>query len=201
MITFQRTHQIMRCNLSARAILLLCLSVIATPACGEDQPAELQRIKHQITGLFMPDREQDLRELFKTKLPQFKLMSVDYVNAEAVLEYAPAKVWQNEKPEKFAELLNNHLRNNSRGTFGAKPLRTTPLETLKLIEIPVVGLDCKGCSYAAYQMIFKLPGVERATVSFKTGKVAALIDPSQTEQQKLEEALKKGGVELPAPAK
>ena len=80
-------------------------------------------------------------------------------------------------------------------------LRTTPLEKLKLIEIPVVGLDCKGCSYAAYEMIFKLPGVERATASFKAGMVTALIDPKQTDQSKLEEALKKGGVEIPAPAK
>lgn len=187
-----------RITLPMFSLLLLSLAVIVSQATGEDQPAKPQRIKHQITGLFMPEREQDLRVLFE-KLPQFTLVSIDYANAEAVLEYDPAKVWPNEKPENFSELLNNHLRGQSRGSFGAKPLRTTPLEKLKMIEIPVVGLDCKGCSYAAYEMIFKLPGVERATVSFKDGKVTALIDPEQTDQSKLEEALKKGGVELPGP--
>ena len=146
----------------------------------------------------MPEREQDLRDLFE-KLPPFKLVSVDYPNAEVVLEYDPAKLWPNDPPEKYVERLNDQLRNASRGTFGVKPLRTIPLEKLKQIEIPVAGLDCKGCSYAAYEMIFKLPGVERATASFKAGKVTALIDPEQTDQVKLEEALKKGGVEIDVP--
>ena len=154
-----------------------------------------QRIKHQITGLFMPERVKDLHVLFE-KLPDMKLVKVDYENSEAVIEYEPAKLWPNEKPEKFPERLDNHLRSPSRGTFGAKPLRTTPLKKLELIEIPVVGLDCKGCSYAAYLLVFKLPGVERATSSFKAGKVTALIDPKQTDQKKLEEALRKGGVEV-----
>jgi len=182
------------------ALLGVCLSLPMPRANGQDHSEKPERIKHQITGLFMPEREQDLRDLFE-KLPQFKLASVDYANAEAVLEYNPAKIWPNAKPDRFPELLNNHLRGQSRGSFGAKPLRTTPLEKLKLIEIPVVGLDCKGCSYAAYEMIFKLPGVERATASFKAGKVTALIDPEQTDQLKLEEALKKGGVEIAAPTK
>lgn len=143
----------------------------------------------------MPEREQDLREAFK-KLPQFKLVSIDYANAEVVLDYEPAKVWPGEKPEKYVDRLNDDLRNVSRASFGAKPLRTKPLDKLKLVEIPVVGLDCKGCSFAAYEMVFKLPGVERATASFKTGKVTALVDPEQTDSSKLEEALKMGGVEI-----
>ncbi|MGY8800343.1 MAG: heavy-metal-associated domain-containing protein, partial [Longimicrobiales bacterium] len=124
---------------------------------------------------------------------------VDYENSEAVIEYEPGKLWPNEKPENFPERLDNHLRSPSRGTFGAKPLRTTPLKKLELIEIPVVGLDCKGCSYAAYLLVFKLPGVERATSSFKAGKVTALIDPKQTDRKKLEEALRKGGVDVLSP--
>lgn len=158
-----------------------------------------QRIKHQITGLFMPERVKDLHVLFE-KLPDMKLVKVDYENSEAVIEYEPAKLWPNEKPEKFHERLDNHLRSPSRGTFGAKPLRTTPLKKLELIEIPVVGLDCKGCSYAAYLLVFKLPGVERATSSFKAGKVTALIDPKQTDRKKLEEALREGGVDVLSPA-
>ena len=37
-----------------------------------------------------------------------------------------------------------------------KPLRSVPLEKLKLIEIPAAGLDCKACCWAAYESIYKL---------------------------------------------
>ena len=184
------------------AVLLgFTLALHLPTANGQDDSTNTgpQRIKHQLTGLFMPERVKDLHVLFE-KLPDMKLVNVDYVNSEAVIEYEPAKLWPNEKPEKFPERLDNHLRSPSRGTFGAKPLRTTPLKKLELIEIPVVGLDCKGCSYAAYLLVFKLPGVERATSSFKAGKVTALIDPKQTDRTKLEEALRKGGVDVLPPA-
>ena len=186
-----------RARLPIAVLLALTLAVHLPTANGQDDSTNTgpQRIKHQITGLFMPERVKDLHVLFE-KLPDMKLVKVDYENSEAVIEYEPAKLWPNEKPEKFPERLDNHLRSPSRGTFGAKPLRTTPLKKLELIEIPVVGLDCKGCSYAAYLLVFKLPGVERATSSFKAGKVTALIDPKQTDQKKLEEALRKGGVEV-----
>ena len=81
-------------------------------------------------------------------------------------------------------------------TFGAKPLRTTSLDKLKLIEIPVAGLDCKACSLAAYEAVYKLEGVERATASFREGKVTALIDPTKTDRAKLEAALKKREVDV-----
>jgi copper chaperone CopZ len=174
------------------------LHSLTADAQDDDTDAGPLRIKHQITGLFMPERLKDLHVLFD-KLPDMKLVEVDYENSEAVIEYEPGNLWPNEKPEKFPERLDNYLRSPSRGTFGAKPLRTTPLKKLELIEIPVVGLDCKGCSYAAYLLVFKLPGVERATSSFKAGKVTALIDPKQTDRKKLEEALTKGGVELLSP--
>jgi copper chaperone CopZ len=189
-----------RARLPIAVLLGLTLALHLPTANGQDDSTNTgpQRIKHQITGLFMPERVKDLHVLFE-KLPDMKLVKVDYENSEAVIEYEPGKLWPNEKPENFPERLDNHLRSPSRGTFGAKPLRTTPLKKLELIEIPVVGLDCKGCSYAAYLLVFKLPGVERATSSFKAGKVTALIDPKQTDRKKLEEALRKGGVDVLSP--
>src|SRR5262249_16441621 len=90
----------------------------------------------------------------------------------------------------------NLLRTASGHTFAIKPLRTIPLDKLQLIEIPVAGLDCKACSLAAYEAIYKLEGVERATASFREGRVTALIDPTKTDRTKLEAALKKRGVEV-----
>ena len=181
-------------------LLIICLWFGSATMQAEDKPSAPKQFRHQITGLFSPDREQDLREVF-AKLPKFKLVSIDYKNAEAIVEYDPAKLWSGEKPERYLEIFHGELQNASRGTFGAKPLRTLPLEKLKRIEIPVEGLDCKGCSFAAYRMIYQLPGVESATASFKEGKVTALIDPDKTDRAKLEKALQQGGVQIKAATK
>jgi hypothetical protein len=164
--------------------------------CAIADDAELPIVKHQITGLFCPEREKDLREIFETKLVDYKLVSIDYKNAEASFRYDPVKVFPGAKPEQIVERFDNQLRDATKHTFGVKPLRITPLEKLKLVEIPIVGLDCKACCLAAYEGVYKLKGVETATASFKEGKITALIDPEQTDQATLEMALKQRGVEL-----
>jgi cation transport ATPase len=163
--------------------------------CG---PVSAETVKHQVTGLFMKEREQDLREAVE-KIPQVKLVRVDFANAEATFEYEPAKAFPGAKPEQIVERFDQVLKQSSGHTFGIKPLRKTTLDQLRLIEIPVAGLDCKACSLAAYDAIYKLEGVERATASFREGRVTALIDPTKTDRGKLEAALKKKGVQLTTP--
>jgi len=169
-------------------IAFLALSSIAS--AGE--------FKHQITGLFMPGREQDLRDVV-AEIPNLKLVAVDFTNAEATFEYDPAKAFPAAKPDQVVARLDQLLRSASHGTFGARPLRTTPLDKLTLVEIQVAGLDCKACSLAAYEAVYKLDGVERATASFRDGKVTALIDPAKADRAKLEAALKQRGVTVAGP--
>jgi hypothetical protein len=157
--------------------------------------AQAQPVKHQITGLFAPERAQDLREAF-AKIPDIKLVSIDFKNAEATLDYDAAAVFPKMKPEQLLQKLDNLLRTASGHTFGVKPLRTVPLEKLTYVEIPVGGCDCKACTLAAYEAVYKLDGVELATASFRTGRVTAWIDSAKTDRAKLEAALKKKGVEL-----
>jgi len=176
------------------AIAFCCVSLHDLSA--DDKPVEAKGIKHQITGLFCPEREQDFKDLCTEKLARFKLISVDYANAEATFDYDPAKEFPGANPAQIIERFDNELRNASRSTFGARPVRTMPKEQLQLIEIPIVGLDCKACSLAVYEIIYRLPGVEQATASFKTGKATALVDPKQTDRAKLEMALKQRGVTL-----
>ena len=107
-----------------------------------------------ITGLFEPGREQDLKDLFAAKLPHLTLVAVDFDSASVTVAFDPNATWQGQKPEKFHELLHNELGGPSRGSFGAKPLGTTPADKLTRVEIPVAGCECKGCSYAAYRMVF-----------------------------------------------
>jgi copper chaperone CopZ len=178
----------------------IAISLFAVQVClsvGDKNP-EPQAVKYQITGLFSTDRQQDLREAF-AQIPQIKLVDIDYRNAEVAVQFDPAKAFPNTRPEEVLPKLDGLLKSASNHTFGVKVLGTTPLEKLKLIEIPVAGLDCKACCLAAYEAICKLEGVERATASFREGRVTALIDPEKTDRAKLESALKKLGVQLKAP--
>ncbi len=190
------TLQLFRNTLTLVAWLLASSLTLA-----EDQRAVPQEVKHQITGLFSPERVEDLHKAAK-QLTHIELIKVDYATAEAVFRYDPAQVFPNAKPEQMVEQFDNLLRHASRHTFGIKPLCTTPRDQLQLVEIPVVGLDCQACSLGAYEILYKLEGVEQATASFKTGLVTAWIDPTKTDRKKMEEILVQRGVTLKeAPAK
>jgi hypothetical protein len=45
-------------------------------------------------------------------------------------------------------------------------------------------------------MVYRLKGVERATSSFKEGKLTALIDPEKIDRTEIEMVLKQRGVQL-----
>ena len=185
----------MRAKLLILLAAALCLT--ATPvAWADDKADESKLIKHQITGLFCPERERDFQSLCAEKLARFKLVSVDYANAEATFDYDPPKEFPGANPTQIIERFDKELKNASRHTFGAKPLRTTPKEKLKLVEFAIVGLDCKACSLAVYEIIYRLKGVEQATASFNDGKATALIDPEQTDRAAIETVLKERGVTL-----
>jgi copper chaperone CopZ len=178
------------------------LAVFLLPALAGAQPAKVEpkpeKITYRLTGLFSPDREKDLRAAFE-ELPDFKLVAVSFDEAEVTVEFTPAKLFPNQKPERVTELVNEKLRGVTRGTFGVKPRRTVPREKLEQVVIPAAGLDCKACCLAAYEAVAAIDGVEQATASFKEGRVTALIDPTRTSKEKLEEALKKTGVDLGKP--
>ena len=175
-----------------------CLTAVCQTAVADDQPTSSMGMKHQITGLFSIDREKDLRDVFEN-LPDFRLVKIDFENAEATIEYDPAKVFPGAKPEQIVEQFDNRLKGASNHTFGVKQLRTIEKDKLKRIEIPVAGLDCKACSLGAYDAIYRLKGVECATASFKEGRVTALINPEMIDRTELEMALKQRGVEIKTP--
>ena len=178
---------------------IFCFVVLPTSVLGADDKVDApQTVKHQVTGLFAPDREGDLREVFE-KIPQIKLASIDFKKAEITCEYRPSKVFPNAKPEQVIERFDEMVKAASNHTFGVKPLPKLPLDKLKWIEISVAGLDCKACCLAAYEAVFKLEGVERATASFKEGRMTVLIDPEKTDRAKLEAVLKQRGVQLKSP--
>ena len=178
------------------ALAMLCLSVATLAIRADDKSTEPAPIKHRVTGLFSPDREADLKKVFAEKIPEVKLVSVDFKNSEATFVYDGEKLFNKPKPEQVIERFDNLLRTHTLGTFGIRAVCTTPKDKLKFVEIPIVGLDCKGCCLAVYETIYKIDGVEQATASFKESLATAWIDPKKTSQAELEDALKKRNVQL-----
>lgn len=181
-------------------ITIFCLIAAVRVHAADDKPSagkptESQPFKFRVTGLFAPDRVADLKTALQ-QLPEVTLAKVDFETSEATFQFEPAKTFPGAKPEQLVEQFDNRLRSASHHTLGIRAACTIPREKLTLVEIPVVGLDCKGCCLAAYESIYKLEGVEQATASFKAGLVTAWIDPEKTNRAKLEAALVQRGVTL-----
>jgi hypothetical protein len=181
--------------MSRLLLSLACSLLLNAAARAGDKGDRPITARHQVTGLFAPDRALDLREVF-AKIPEVELKDLDFKLAEATLVYTPAKAFPGAKPAQCIERLDNLVRNASAHTFGIKPLRTTPLDRLTWIDIGVAGLDCKACALAAYESVYRLDGVECATVDFRAGRLTALIDPAKTDRTKLAAALEKRGVKV-----
>ena len=173
---------------------VMLIGCLGFRAAADDRPApKSETITYRVTGLFSKDREADLSEAFK-ELPNFKVVAIDFDHAEVTLEFTPGKLFPGQKPERVTELVNDKVRSVTHATFGIKPRSTVARGKLKEVVIPVAGLDCKACCLAAYEIVAQVDGVVQATASFKDGRVTARIDPSRTDQSKLEEALRKRGV-------
>jgi cation transport ATPase len=157
-----------------------------------------QTVTHRITGVFSPEREADLRKALE-KLPEITFVRFDFEHAEATFTYDPGKAFPGTKPAETVKRFDEQLRNASNHTLGVQPISSTSKDKLMRVEIPVAGLDCKACCLAAYEIIYKMEGVEQATASFKEGRISALIDPQKTERPALEQALKTRGVTLKNP--
>ena len=177
----------------------LLVGLAAGPA-----PAAEALVRCRITGLFQPDRVDDLRRQAGTlrlgdgdESAEIKLVDVEYDNAEATFAYDPeVRPLKTATPGQVRERIDHLLRAASRGAFSALPPSTLPAEHRQEIRIGVAGLDCKGCAFGAYRALAKLDGVDRATVDFKRGIVTARVDPAKTNLDALVAALKKAEVEV-----
>ncbi|WP_395741876.1 heavy-metal-associated domain-containing protein [Prosthecobacter sp.] len=156
--------------------------------------------KHRLIGLSEPSREQDLRDQVKT-LPEVEVAALNMETGEVTFRYDVTKLITNYNakkppaPEAVTKRLEDLLRAASNGTFTLVPLSTLPADKLQKIQIQCGLLDCKGCRYAAYIAVAKLDGVEHASVN-EHALLTVMIDPAKTNRAALEEALKKGRIEL-----
>ncbi|MGN6544043.1 MAG: heavy-metal-associated domain-containing protein [Aureliella sp.] len=184
-----------------KPLAILVLFLAAQTALGEDV-----QVQYRLTGLFQPDRVEDLRRQ-ASALPasdnspvEVRLISVDYDTAVVTFSYdSRSENFKNRKPEQVLERINQLLRSASRGSFSVFPLSESKLDELQKERIAVAGLDCKGCAYGAYRSIALIDGVQRAVVSFKEGYVTAWIEPNKTSREALFAALEKAQVDVLEP--
>jgi copper chaperone CopZ len=178
--------------------LVFCLVVHAGIASAEEAT-----VQYRLTGLFQPDRVEDLRKQTgalqvggPTDSPtSVRLVDVNYDTTVVTFGYdAASRHFKNAKPDQVRERIGNVLRNVSKGAFNIFPLSELKPEQRKEERIAVAGLDCKGCAYGAYRTVAAIDGVERATVSFKEGWLVAWIDPARTNRDALIAALEKARV-------
>jgi hypothetical protein len=174
---------------------LLGLLIFPTKACAAEQTATFR-----VFGLFQPDRAADLRELITSKISGVVIKTIDYEKATVVLAFDPEKALNKAKPEQYLERLDNLVRPASNGTFSLLPDFKIQTGQLQRIEIMVAGLDCKACGFAAYEVVAKIDGVERATVSFREGRLLAWVDPSRVDKAALVKALVQKRVEVKMPS-
>ncbi|WP_439620426.1 heavy-metal-associated domain-containing protein [Gemmata sp.] len=175
---------------------LLFITAAAAQDNGKKAEPKDEQFTYRVYGLFIVDREKDLRETFQ-EIADVKLVSVSFDAAEVTVEFVPSKVFPGAKPEQLVERLDQKVRAESRGTFAVGPRLAGPRDTFERVVIAVAGLDCRACELGAYESVARLEGVAQATASFRDGKVTALIDPLKTDRGKLEDALRKRGVQIP----
>jgi len=164
-------------------------------------------VQFRISGLFQPDRIEDLRRQAGTlrgnemdSPGEVRLTDVNYETAVATFAYDPeAKPFKGAKADKVFERIGNLLRGATKNTFNIFPVSALKPEEQKSERIAVAGLDCKGCAYGAYRAVATIDGVERATVDFKQGRFTAWIDPAKTNRDALIAAFKKARIEVVEP--
>src|SRR4051812_24157457 len=90
--------------------------MVAVAQAGDQPKAGEQTVRLRVTGLFQPDRVDDLR---KTMLewPEVTLVNVDFDAAEAEFRFDFAKAFPNNKQNQLVEALSGKLNNISSGTF------------------------------------------------------------------------------------
>ncbi|MEQ1841215.1 MAG: heavy metal-associated domain-containing protein [Verrucomicrobiales bacterium] len=175
-------------------MFLICLAGVALQA---------EEMKVRVYGFSHPERVEDFHKAVST-LPELTLVNVDGDRASATFRYDPPVLLGKAKPgphevtpEKILERINSLLGKASRQTFSVDAPSDLSEDKWVKVEIPVGVLDCKGCRYGAYIAIAKLEGVERASVNSDSLTLSVWIDPTKTNKEALEAALKKARVELP----
>ena len=161
--------------------------------------AEEVEQSYQITSFFIPERADAIRKSFESLHEDLHVVKLDFPTASVTLRFDPAVVMPRagNNPKTQFVVLNQMMRGHTQGLIALSELSSVvPKEHLAEITIPVAGLDCIGCSYAAYEAVRRVDGVQYAIASFKDGRVFCRYDDVKTNPRQLKEALMKKRIPL-----
>lgn len=179
--------------MKARPVIALFMASSATVW------AEDAAYRYRVTSYFIPERAEAIRKAFKEFHEGITVTDLDFQTGTVTLRFDSEAVLgeaANRSDEHRRHALDSGLRHLTRGTINVLPLSDLPKERLKEVSIPIAGLDCIGCSYAAYEAVRREAGVEYATASFRKGRVLARFDKERTSEAALREALLKRRISL-----
>ena len=173
-------------------IVLACVVALSSSVHADEENHTFR-----VLGFFQEDRVDDLKKVVET-IPNVSLVDVDYQKAHATFRFDAQSLYGSnaKKPEKLASAFDRTLRQASRNTFQALPPESVDYKKLQEVKIGIRGLDCKGCSFGVYRVVYQLNGVQRATANFHDGYVKVWIHPKKTTPQSIEDALIKKKVPL-----
>lgn len=174
-------------------LLFLFLTLSATPSIAEEV-----EWRYRVTGFFMPERAEAIRKSFKELHEDITVARLDFDTATVTLRFDPSIVVPRggrNSATQFA-VFNQMLRGQTKGVIALLPRSEVPQEQLREVAIPIAGLDCIGCSYAAYETVRRVDGVDYAIASFRDGRVVVRYDSKKTSDQELVAALQKRQISL-----
>jgi P-type Cu+ transporter len=73
------------------------------------------------------------------------------------------------------------------------------LRHLEVIQVPVKGMDCAGCTQTVQRAIAQIPGVETVDVLLSSEKAVIKLDPNQVQLTAIHNAVKQAGYSVPEP--
>ena len=166
--------------------------------------AEEQTSVFRIIGLSAPERSADLEKAMKS-VTDVQLEKLDFAKGEATFRFDMDKLFPENKgkpappADKIIARLNERVLNASNHSFNVTAPSALPADQQTKLEIKVGLLDCKACRYAAYSVIAKIEGVERANVvsQTSTATINLWIDATKTNLDALTAALKIANVPFP----
>jgi P-type Cu+ transporter len=74
---------------------------------------------------------------------------------------------------------------------------STPSEALRVLELPVRGMDCTECTQHVHHALCALPGVQEAEVFLSSEKAVVRFDPSQVDMGAFRKAVETAGYSIP----
>lgn len=74
---------------------------------------------------------------------------------------------------------------------------STPSDALRMLELPVHGMDCAKCSQHVQHALCALPGVQEAQVFLSSEKAIVRYDPAQVDMSAFRKAVEAAGYSVP----